>query len=417
MRTRTDDQDPLIPTSTARSQLWTVPIKDRPKSHGSWFSYIVFPIVFNIGILSINTTQLLCWPLAILPPTRPLYYKILRSTKSSWCSLILLISILFGPTSLVLTAGEGIDLDDIVVRRDKTDDRVIGLDLPKRAVVMGNHQAYTDWLYIWVLGYFAGTADGVYILLKKSLKWIPFVGWGCQFFDFLFLARRWAQDKGPLFKYLNRLSTESVKNHDPIWMMVFPEGTIVSDQERANSSAYAKKQDIDDTINVLLPHSLGLQTILHQLSQNLPSLPVLDITIGYPGVPPAGAAQEYHNLFSIFHRSVPPPAVHMHLRMYDSAQIPLGAQGGESTSDREAFGAWLLERWREKDRLMAAYYRDGVFPTQESEQGVQGGSIEVPVRFRSNWEAGNALCWGFPLVGLPVVWGILGWGVWKLVTG
>jgi 1-acyl-sn-glycerol-3-phosphate acyltransferase len=49
-------------------------------------------------------------------------------------------------------------------------------------------QAYTDWMYIWILGHLtAPTREGadvshgskdIIILLKRSLKWVPIVGWG-----------------------------------------------------------------------------------------------------------------------------------------------------------------------------------------------------------------------------------------------
>jgi hypothetical protein len=36
---------------------------------------------------------------------------------------------------------------------------------------------YADWWYAWCLTYFMGTHKDVFIVLKKSLKWIPVVGW------------------------------------------------------------------------------------------------------------------------------------------------------------------------------------------------------------------------------------------------
>ena len=38
-------------------------------------------------------------------------------------------------------------------------------------------QIYADWWYAWCLTYFWGTHKDVYIVLKKSLKWLPIVGW------------------------------------------------------------------------------------------------------------------------------------------------------------------------------------------------------------------------------------------------
>jgi lysocardiolipin and lysophospholipid acyltransferase len=52
------------------------------------------------------------------------------------------------------------------------------INLPDRMVVMANHQAYTDWMYLWILACYSGHSRGVIILLKEGLKKIPVVGWG-----------------------------------------------------------------------------------------------------------------------------------------------------------------------------------------------------------------------------------------------
>ena len=181
--------------------------------------------------------------------------------------------------------------------------------------------------------------------------------------------------------------------------------------------------------NLLLPRSLGLYTILTALLPSLPAstsprLPLLDCTIGYPGVPPAGYAQEYYNLFSIFHDSIPPPAVHIHLRMYDAAEVlartavpakdaspappksvGLGAGDEAEAARQRRFGEWLTGVWREKDALMDGFYREGSFSSGDE----QAASVEVEVGWRKGggWmDVGGAVCW------LAPVW--VGVGVWTV---
>lgn len=38
-------------------------------------------------------------------------------------------------------------------------------------------QVYSDWWYAWCLMYLTGTYRDVYIVLKRSLKWLPILGW------------------------------------------------------------------------------------------------------------------------------------------------------------------------------------------------------------------------------------------------
>jgi hypothetical protein len=89
---------------------------------------------------------------------------------------VIAITVLFAPTSLVITTDGSPELDHLVDR--DTSGNVVRVNLPDRLVLMSNHQAYLDWMYLWMLACYAGHAEGITILLKASLKHVPFVGWG-----------------------------------------------------------------------------------------------------------------------------------------------------------------------------------------------------------------------------------------------
>ncbi len=40
-----------------------------------------------------------------------------------------------------------------------------------------------------------GKLDTLKVVLKDSVNRIPFVGWACQMFGFIFLSRDWEKDK------------------------------------------------------------------------------------------------------------------------------------------------------------------------------------------------------------------------------
>jgi len=88
--------------------------------------------------------------------------------------VVILITVLFGPTTLVLTTDTP-ELVDLVERDSRG--QMTHINLPDRMVLMANHQAYLDWMYIWILGCYSGNSRGIIILLKASLKKIPFIGW------------------------------------------------------------------------------------------------------------------------------------------------------------------------------------------------------------------------------------------------
>lgn len=119
----------------------------------------------------------------------------------------------------------------------------------------------------------------IYIVLKESLKKIPILGWGMQFSQFIFLKRNWEKDKPRLSRHLQKFNKVS----DPMWLMLFPEGTNLADSTRENSKKWADKNKIEDLQNLLLPRSTGLQFCLQELRKTVDF--VYDCTIAYEGVP------------------------------------------------------------------------------------------------------------------------------------
>lgn len=118
----------------------------------------------------------------------------------------------------------------------------------------------------------------IYIILKESLKYIPLLGLGMQFFSFVFLARKWEQDKSRIQHRLSKLC----KREDPMWLLIFPEGTNASANTRKTSERYAAKLGIEDLKHELLPRSTGLRFILEQMEGTMDW--VYDCTVAYGGV-------------------------------------------------------------------------------------------------------------------------------------
>ena len=139
-------------------------------------------------------------------------------------------------------------------------------------------QIYTDWLYMWWIGYTAGMHGHFYIILKESLKRIPVIGWGMQFSKFIFLKRNWEQDKANLEAHMQKLNVPD----DPMWLLLFPEGTNLARDTRESSARWAQKNGIRDMKHELLPRSTGLRFVLQQLRTTVKY--VYDCTIAYEGV-------------------------------------------------------------------------------------------------------------------------------------
>lgn len=139
---------------------------------------------------------------------------------------------------------------------------------------------YTDWWYLWSLSYFAEMHAYVLIVLKKSLKWVPIIGWvsgpvtrhllrlnlcrECNSFG----SYSW-QDHGPrigmcsthdypswllitscvmilshrrvLISPFQTTTSERPEDDEPLNFMIFPEGTLISKDTYPISKKYADK--------------------------------------------------------------------------------------------------------------------------------------------------------------------------------
>jgi lysocardiolipin and lysophospholipid acyltransferase len=129
----------------------------------------------------------------------------------------------------------------------------------------------------------------LYIILKESLKWIPLIGQGMMFYGFIFLSRKWAHDK-PRFQYrLQKLNSKhkgplsGSHELDPMWLLIFPEGTNLSANSRQASRKWAEKQNIPDHKHILLPRHTGLHFCIQELKDTVEY--VYDCTMAYEGVP------------------------------------------------------------------------------------------------------------------------------------
>lgn len=202
------------------------------------------------------------------------YNDYIAFTKQSFAVLITTLTQWWSPTK-VHVSGDGSIPSQLFLKPDGS----LECKFPDRMVLMANHQLYTDWLYLWWIAYTNKMAGHVYIILKESIKNIPLIGWGSQFYNFIFLARNWEKDKPRFQEHLQQLDNPK----DPMWLIIFPEGTNLSASTRESSRRWAEKNGIKDMRHQLLPRSTGLKFCLENLKESTEWL--YDCTIAYEGIP------------------------------------------------------------------------------------------------------------------------------------
>lgn len=331
---------------------------------------IGFGIYFVGSCLFIHGAQLLGAPLYFV--NRDWFYAWMALTKQYFGLLVTTMTQWWSPTVIRISGDKSMAG---LIKQGA--DGMLRMELGERVVLMANHQIYTDWLYLWWISYTNSPPmhGHVYIILKESLKYAPIIGPAMMFYGFIFMARKWAKDQQRMRYRLQKLSTRHAGpmsgTHgsgqlDPMWLLIFPEGTNTSANTRSQSKKFSEKAGIPDMRHLLLPRATGLQFCLQELKGTVDYL--YDCTIGYEGIPAGQYGQDIFTLRSVYFQGRPPKSVNMHWRRYTISSLPL--------DDKDAMYDWVLQRWREKDELMEQFIRTGKFPADAEAVEIEGGPTE-----------------------------------------
>ncbi|KAF5121642.1 hypothetical protein DV113_000918 [Geotrichum candidum] len=260
-----------------------------------------------------------------------------------------------------------------------------------RAIVISNHQLYSDWIFLWWVAFTARYHGNIFIMLKDSLKHIPIFGWGMRNYRFLFLSRSWVKDEKTLTEGLSRINRDS---DWPAWLILFPEGTTISRNGVAKSRAFAEKQTpaLRSPSHLLLPRSRGLRFSIEQLHETVEY--IYDSTIYYSDIPEGVFGEDHFTLRRMYLQGVYPSSIAMYWRRYRIADIPW--------QDEAKFEKWIYDRWYEKDALLQHYHKTGQFTDPENEAGNDDiPTLEAPVRLSNT--VGDV----FKIFVVPITTGLL----------
>jgi lysocardiolipin and lysophospholipid acyltransferase len=206
-------------------------------------------------------------------------------TKQSFGILITTMTHWWAPTKIRISADASVASQ---IRRKP--DGLVEFLFPERLVLIANHQIYTDWLYLWWVAYANSPHmhGFIYIILKESLKYVPILGPGVMFYGFIFMSRKMATDQPRLEHRLRKLSElhkgpDGADELDPMWLLLFPEGTNASKNGRAKSKAWSDKIGMPDLQHALQPRSTGMYFCLQELKKTVAY--VYDCTVAYEGIP------------------------------------------------------------------------------------------------------------------------------------
>ncbi|XP_066451215.1 lysocardiolipin acyltransferase 1 [Eleutherodactylus coqui] len=206
----------------------------------------------------------------------------------------------------------------------------------ERSVIIMNHRTRLDWMFLWncLLRYSYLRLEK--ICLKSSLKAVPGFGWAMQVAAFIFIRRKWEEDKSHFEAMLDYFC--DIK--EPLQLLIFPEGTDLTENTKARSHEFAEKNALEKYEYVLHPRTTGFTFIVHRLREGNNLDAIHDITVAYPHNIPQ---TEKHILMGNF-----PKEIHFHVRRYPVSSLP---------ASKEDLQLWCQDRWKEKEERLQSFYK------------------------------------------------------------
>lgn len=172
------------------------------------------------------------------------------------------------------------------------------------------------------------------------------IGWGTQVASFIFLSRKWSIDEQLLSTSLQYFN----KHHYPLQLLLFPEGTDLSDHNKAKSQQFAADNQLQVYHHVLQPRTKGFIKCIDELSKDNYLQSIVDITIAYTGTIPQNESDIAAGRW--------PDEIHFDVKMFSANDLPL--------HDRHQMEQWLQDRWRVKEDLLTDFYQHNKFRNKYS---------------------------------------------------
>eukprot|EP00850_Spirogloea_muscicola_P001422 SM000005S17219 [mRNA] locus=s5:876597:879365:- [translate_table: standard] len=316
-------------------------------------------LMFLCSGLLVNIIQLLSM-LVLLPFSRELYRKMnMVLLDAFWSQLVWLV--------------EWWGRSEVRVYTDAGTFEMMGKE---HALLICNHRSDIDWVVGWVLAKRKGCLGGTRALMKKSVQYLPVIGWSMWFSEYIFLARDWTKDEALLKKGYDRFRNFP----GSMWMALFVEGTRFTQEKLEAAQEYAASVGLPIPRNVLVPRTKGFVATVNGLRSFVPAL--YDITVAIPKESPLPT------FGGLMNRR--PTKFHVHVRRVLMRELP---------EKDDKLSEWCKEAFREKDALLDEHQANNTF----------GEDKLCP-----SWRSSSALL-------ITVAWAVLllctaGWGFFKIMS-
>lgn len=213
-----------------------------------------------------------------------------------------------------------------------------GDSIPEKenAIVIVNHRSYDDFLLVNSVAFRKGMIKSLKYFAKDSLKFLPAFGWGMYLMGQIFVKRNWTSDQ----KSINKAYGNIKKEKEPVWIIMYLEGTRINAQKLIQSHEFARKRNLPILNNVLLPRTKGLKATLNAF-RNSHVKYVYDFTLVYQHKEKGFAVLP--SVAKILSEDLSDYQFHVHIRRIPMEDIP---------EDENEINEWAIQLYKDKDDLL-----------------------------------------------------------------
>ncbi|XP_049793945.1 1-acyl-sn-glycerol-3-phosphate acyltransferase gamma-like [Schistocerca nitens] len=335
------------------------------KIKASPVSHLLLVITFLVSGLVVNLAQLILY-FGVRPFSKYYFRKLNYYVAYSLYCQLLFVAEWWGSTDLIIY----INKDDFEKYYGK-----------EHGYLCMNHRYEIDWLMGLLF------CDRIHMLAncktfaKKSIQYVPTMGWAFKFGECVFLDRNWEKDKETIGRQLREL----VEYPDPMWLLLTAEGTRFTPEKHVNSLKFAREKGLPELKHHLTPRTKGFTASIPYLKGKVGA--IYDVQFAFKKT----ETPTINNFLQ--GKSV---EAHLYIDRIPVEEVP---------TKEEECAAWLHQLYQKKDRMMDSFFNTGDYFTQSDVQRVE--PFRLPRRYCSLL---NTLSWAVVVL-VPI-----GYGLLKLLT-
>ncbi|XP_058799783.1 1-acyl-sn-glycerol-3-phosphate acyltransferase gamma-like [Phymastichus coffea] len=311
--------------------------------------HLMFAITFFTSGLIINFFQCILY-FGLRPFSKYLYRKINYYLCYSFYSQLVFVAEWWAAADVILY----IDKDDF--------EKYYGRE---HGYLLMNHSYEIDWLVGWVF------CDRVQLLgnckayAKKSIQYIPTLGWAWKFAESIFLERRWDKDRETIGAQIRELADYP----DFMWLLLYAEGTRYTPEKAEASQKFAQEKGLPVLKHHLTPRTRGFTASIPHMKGKVSGIYDIQLAFKSTDIKPT-----ITNL--LLGKAA---TAHMYMNRIPLESVPEGD---------EAAAQWLQNIYQVKDKMADSFAKTGDFFATSGVPRVEPFRLK-----RRYWSLINSLAW------------------------